>query len=117
GVLRTGMFPQPLLRREMLCAIPPSFSCENFLSGVDYRRFRLFQARSGLRLQGKKDGKSRMSPERFQGSLGPPCQIRDQGLKWASFGPSLRNRPLFFLASPPRRDHVLGSGIGVEGAR
>src|SRR2546425_4493543 len=72
GDLRTGMFPQPLLRREMLCAIPPSFSSENFLSGVDYRRFRLFQARSGLRLQGKKDGKSRTIPERFQGSLGPP---------------------------------------------
>jgi hypothetical protein len=47
---------QPLLRREMPCAIPPSFSRENFLSGNDNGRISQFRARSGLRSQGKKTG-------------------------------------------------------------
>jgi hypothetical protein len=45
---------------------PPPFSRENFLSGVDDRRFKLIQARSGLRSQGKKTGNLEQFPNDFR---------------------------------------------------
>jgi hypothetical protein len=40
----------------MFCAIPPSFSREDFLSGYDNAQFKLIQARSGLKSKGKEMG-------------------------------------------------------------
>src|SRR5207245_2167103 len=45
-----------------------SLFLEHLVSGCDNGRDGLIKAQSALRLQGKKDGKSRTIPERFQGS-------------------------------------------------
>ena len=48
-IVRTEQPEKPLLRREVLCAIPPLlFSRENFLSGIDNGRILQFRAGSGL---------------------------------------------------------------------
>src|SRR5205807_7082231 len=57
---------KPLPRGEMLCSYPPLlFFGENFLSGSDNGRFRLIQARSGLRSQGEETGNRRRFPNDF----------------------------------------------------
>src|SRR5712664_4020610 len=74
------MFPQPLSHRRMFCAIPPCFSREDFLSGMDNRRVLRFRARSGLRGDGEKTGSLEKFPNDLWARLGPRSQIRDQGL-------------------------------------
>jgi len=82
---------KPLLRREMFCAIPPpSFSRENFLSGSDNGRFRLIQARSGLRSPGQKDGKSRAIPRTIPGQDTGILPESRSGLILGDFSPPLR---------------------------
>ncbi len=85
GGLQPGHHPQktnrkkPLLRREVLCAIPPlPFPREDFLSGTDNGRVSKFRAGSGLLSQSKIAGYLGLFPNDSRARYGgfPRFEIR-----------------------------------------
>jgi hypothetical protein len=78
---------RPLSRHEMLCAIPPSFSEENFLSGNDNGRFKLIQARCGLKSEGKEMGNLGKFPNELWARINACSRFEnraDSGRVWRS---------------------------------